>query len=86
MQGSKRDTDVKNGLLDYGRRGGWDDLREQHWNVYITICKTDNQCQVRSMKQGTQSQCSGTTQRDGAGREVGGSGQGDTCVPVGDSC
>ena len=24
------------------------------------------------MKQGTQSQCSGTTQRDGAGREVGG--------------
>ena len=27
--------------------------------------------QVRSMKQGTQSWCSGTTQRDGVGREVG---------------
>ena len=29
----KRDTDIKNRLLDsvgYGRRQGWDDLREQH--------------------------------------------------------
>ena len=33
------------------------------------------------MKQGTQSQYTGTTQRDGVGREVGGvSGWGDTCV------
>ena len=28
-----------------GRRQGWDDLREQHWNMYITICETD--CQSR---------------------------------------
>ena len=28
MQDSKRDTDVKNRLLDSGRRQGWDDLRE----------------------------------------------------------
>ena len=28
--------------------------------------------QVQCMKQGTQSQCTGTTQRDGMGREVGG--------------
>ena len=28
MQDSKRDTDVKNGLLDSGRRQGWGDLRE----------------------------------------------------------
>ena len=26
-----------------GRRRGWDYLREQHWNTYITICKTDSQ-------------------------------------------
>ena len=26
-----------------GRRWGWDDLREQHWNMYITICETDHQ-------------------------------------------
>ena len=27
---NKRDTDIKNRLLDSGRRQGWDDLREQH--------------------------------------------------------
>ena len=26
-----------------GRRWGWDDLREQHWNMYITTCETDHQ-------------------------------------------
>ena len=26
-----------------GRRRGWDDLREQHWNMYIIICGTDYQ-------------------------------------------
>ena len=26
-----------------GWRWGWDDLREQHWNIYITICETDRQ-------------------------------------------
>ena len=31
--------------------------------------------------------CTGTTQRDGMGREVGwGFGMGDTCTPVADSC
>jgi len=39
------------------------------------------------MKLGTQSWCVGTAQRDGMGREVGGgSGWGDTCTPVADSC
>ena len=36
-------------------------------------------------KQDTQSQGTGTTQRDGMGRE-GGLGQGDACTPVADSC
>ena len=26
-----------------GRRQGWDDLRQQHWNMYITIQKGDGQ-------------------------------------------
>ena len=30
MGDSKRDSDVKNRLLDSGRREGWDDLREEH--------------------------------------------------------
>ena len=28
----------------WGRRWGWDDLREYHWNVYITIYKINDQC------------------------------------------
>ena len=31
-----------------GRRRGWDDLREQHWNMYITTCKTDEQCKFNA--------------------------------------
>ena len=27
----------------YGRRLGLDDLREQHWNLYIIKCETDHQ-------------------------------------------
>ena len=39
------------------------------------------------MKQDTQSQCSGTTESDRVGTEVGEvSGSGDTCIPVANSC
>ena len=27
----------------HGRRQGWDDLREWHWNMYIIICEIDHQ-------------------------------------------
>ena len=37
-QGCKEQT-----LGLYGRRRGWDDLREQHRNMYITICEIDDQ-------------------------------------------
>ena len=30
----------------YGRRRGWDDLREQHWNMYIIKCETDRQSRL----------------------------------------
>ena len=29
-----------------GRRQGWDDLREQHRNLYIIKCETDRQSRV----------------------------------------
>ena len=29
-------------MLGRGRRG-WDDLREERWNMYILICETDGQ-------------------------------------------
>jgi len=39
------------------------------------------------MKEGTQSKCTGTTQRDGVGREVeGGFRMGDTGTSMADSC
>ena len=38
--------------------------------MHITICKTNDQLvQVQCMKQGTQNQCSETTQTDGVGRD-----------------
>ena len=30
----------------YGRRRGWDDLREQHLNMYIIKCETDRQSRL----------------------------------------
>ena len=39
------------------------------------------------MRQGAQGQCTGITQRDGIGWEVGeGFRMGDTCIPVAESC
>ena len=30
----------------YGRRRGWDDLREQHQNMYMVKCETDRQSRL----------------------------------------
>ena len=46
----------------------------------------ESPAQVRCMGQGAQGWCTGMTQRDGMGREVGvGSRMGNTCTPVADS-
>ena len=43
-----------------GRRRGWDDLREQHWNMYSVICETDHQSKFdawnRALKASAQGQ------------------------------
>ena len=70
-QGSKGDTDVKNRLLDSVGKGKGGMMWEWHWNMCITICKIADQ-QAWYITQGTQSWCSGTTQRDGMGKDVGG--------------
>ena len=54
-----------------GRGRGWDDLREQHWNIRSTGCTAENQCRVCCMKQGTYSQRPVTVWRDGVERELG---------------
>jgi len=69
-----------------GRRRGWDDLREQHWNMYITIWKTDYQ--ENSMHEAGHSKPVHWDHPEGWGGEGGGRGfqDGGTCAPVGDSC
>ena len=47
MQDRKRDTDeIEQTFGLYGRRRGWDDLREQHRNMYIIKCETDRQSRL----------------------------------------
>ena len=49
MRDSKRDTDVKNRLLDsVGEGEGGNDLRELHLNMCITICEIDRQSRFDS--------------------------------------
>ena len=74
----------------YRRRQGLDDLREQHWNMYIIKCETDP-VGSRSRSSGNRSRnspgwmhetsaqgwCTEMTQRDGMGN---------TCKSMADSC
>ena len=61
-----------------GRRQGWDDLREQHWNLYITICEIDQQSKFDAWNR--------ALQVGALGQPRGLGGMGDTCTPVADSC
>ena len=48
MRDSKRDTDKEQTFGLCERRRGWGDLKEQHWNMYITICERDHQSRFNS--------------------------------------
>ena len=54
-----------------GRGRGRDDLGEWHWNMY-NIIWNESPVQVRCRIQDAWGWCTGMTQRDGTGREVGG--------------
>ena len=67
-----------------GRRRGWDDLREQHWNIHIAVSKTEPvglDVRHREPKASAVTSWKGGW---GGGGEAG-SGGGDTCMPVADS-
>ena len=87
MRDSKRDTDVKNRLLDSvgeGKMGWFERIALKHIYYYMW---NRSPVQVRCMKQGTQSWCTGATLKDGMGRKVGkGFRMGDTCTAMADSC
>ena len=69
----------------FGLCGGWFEritLKHVYYHMWNRL-----PVQVQCMKQGTQSQCTGTTPRDEMGRKVGGGFRmGDTCTPMADSC
>ena len=71
-----------------GRRGGWDDLREQHWNMYITICDIDRQSRSYAWDRALRFTALGQPWEMGwGGREVGGGFRmGATCLLMVDSC
>ena len=47
MEGSEGDRDVKNRLGLSGRRWGWNDVREQHWSVYVQFSPVQSLSQVQ---------------------------------------
>ena len=70
-----------------GRRREWVDLREVHWNMYITLCKTDDQCKFDAWSRAPKASALGQFRVIGWGeRWEEGSGWGDTCLPVAYSC
>ena len=89
MQDRKIDTDVKNRLLDSVGEGKGGMICENTIEtcMYITICKTDDQCKFkawsRAPKAGVLEQPRGMGWEE---RWEGYSRQGVTCIPVADSC
>ena len=87
MQNRKRDTDVQNILLDSGGEGEGGIFRENS----IETCILSMVKQITSPgwmhETSAQGWCTGKTQRDGMGREVGSEiGMGNTCKFMADSC
>ena len=87
MWDSKRDTDVRNRLLDTvgeGKDGWFERIALKH--VYYHMWNR-SPVQVQCMRHGAQGWYNGMTQKDGMGRKVGGGFRmGNTCTPMADSC
>ena len=87
MQNRKRDTDVQNRLLDSVGEGEGGMFQESS----IETCILSRVKQISSPgwmhETSAQGWCTGMTQRDGVGREVGvGIRMGNTCKSMADSC
>ena len=87
MQNRKRDTDVQNRLLDSVGEGKGGMFREN--SIETSTLSRVKQITSPGWMHETSSQdwCTGKTQRDGMGREVGGEiRMGNTCKSMADSC
>ena len=72
MRDSKRDTDVQNSLLDSVGEGEGGMIWENGIETCIISYKNESSIQVPCMIQDAWRWCTGMTQRDGTGKEVGG--------------
>ena len=87
MRDSRRDTDVKNRLLDSVGEGEGGMFREKSTETSILSRVKQITSPGWMHETGTQGWCTGMTLRDGMGREVGGAFRmGGTCTPMADSC
>ena len=87
MRDSKRDTDVKNRLLDSVGEGKGGMISEN--SIETCILSSVKQITRPGWMRETSARgwCTGMTQRDGMGREVGvGFRMGNTCKSMADSC
>ena len=87
MRDSKRDTDVKNSLMDSVGEGNGGMI----WENGTETCKLSHVKRIASPGSmhdtGSWSWCTGMTQRDGMGKDVGrGFRMGNMYTPVADSC
>ena len=85
MRDSKRDTDVQNSLLVSVGEGEGGMI----WGNVMETCIISYKKRIASLGsiQDPWGWCTGMTQRDGTGREVGGGFQmGNTCTPMADLC
>ena len=87
MQNRKRDTDVQNRLLDSVGEGEGGMFRENSIETSI-LSRVKQITSLRWMHEtSARGWCTGKTQRDGMGREVGSEiGMGNTCKFMADSC
>ena len=87
MQESKRDTDVKNRLLDSVGEGEGGMIWENDIQTCILSCRNKMPVYVRCRIQDAWGWCTGMTQRDDMGSVVGGVFRvGNSCTPMVDSC
>ena len=87
MQNRKRDTDVQNRLLDFVGEGEGGMFRENSIETSVLSRVKQITSPGWMHETGAQGWCTGKTQRDGMGREVGGGiGTGNTCNSMADSC
>ena len=86
MRDSKRDTDVQNSLMDSVREGEGGKIWENGIETCIISCMKRVASPGLMHDTGCLGWCTGTTQRNGMGREEGGGFRmRNTCIPVVDS-